>query len=151
MNNFHRLSDFKNFGKFLIRFRKFDWKSDTRHSSLEFVAKSGQNFIKHSQKILKCKIRWRKWKNKIRNSLLKDSFAKNVDDFWLKFWDLSGAKVCKSCRSRQELSNEYSPMRNCREIFKESENSVFWGPKLISVNLIKMKNASRKLKNALIF
>ena len=32
---------------------------------------------------------------------------KNVDDFWLKFWDLSGAKVCKSCRSRQELSNEY--------------------------------------------
>ena len=32
---------------------------------------------------------------------------KNVDDFWLEFWDLSGAKVCKSCRSRQELSNEY--------------------------------------------
>ena len=32
---------------------------------------------------------------------------KNVDDFWLNFLDLSGAKVCKSCRSRQELSNEY--------------------------------------------
>ena len=32
---------------------------------------------------------------------------KNVDDFWLKFWDLSGAKECKSCRYRQELSNEY--------------------------------------------
>ena len=32
---------------------------------------------------------------------------KNADDFWLKFWDLSGAKVCTSCRSRQALSNEY--------------------------------------------
>ena len=36
------------------------------------------------------------------------AFAKkNVDDFWLKFSDLSGAKICKSCRSRHELSNEY--------------------------------------------
>ena len=25
----------------------------------------------------------------------------------LKIWDRSGAKACKSCRSRQELSNEY--------------------------------------------
>ena len=32
---------------------------------------------------------------------------KDVDDFWLNFLDLSGAKACKSCRSRQELSNEY--------------------------------------------
>ena len=32
---------------------------------------------------------------------------RNVDDFWLKFWDLSGAKICKSCISRHELSNEY--------------------------------------------
>ena len=32
---------------------------------------------------------------------------KKFDDFWLKFWSLSGAKVCESCRSRQELSNEY--------------------------------------------
>ena len=29
------------------------------------------------------------------------------DDFLLQFWDLSGAKVCQSCRSRRELSNEY--------------------------------------------
>ena len=41
---------FRIFGHFLICFRKFDWKSDTRHSFLEFVAKSGQNFIKNSQK-----------------------------------------------------------------------------------------------------
>ena len=39
------------------------------------------------------------------------SFRKNVDDFWLKFCDLSGAKVCNSCRSRQELSNEYLPAK----------------------------------------
>ena len=53
-------TDFRIFSNFLICFRKFDWKSDTRHSFLEFVAKSGQNFIKKSQK--KCKSRWRKWK-----------------------------------------------------------------------------------------
>ena len=41
---------------------------------------------------------------KIRNSLIHS--RKNVDDFWLKF-RARGAKVCKSCRSRQELSNEY--------------------------------------------
>ena len=29
------------------------------------------------------------------------------DEIWLKFWMLSGAKACTSCRSRQELSNEY--------------------------------------------
>ena len=65
MNHFHRIW-FQNFRKFLICFRKFDWKSDTRHSSLEFVAKSGQNFIKNSQK--KCENSTQKMK-KIRNSL----------------------------------------------------------------------------------
>ena len=42
--------NFRNFGNFLICFRKFNWKSDTRHSFLEIVAKSGQIFIKISQK-----------------------------------------------------------------------------------------------------
>ena len=32
--------------------------------------------------------------------------AKNLDDFLLKFRDLSGAKECKSCRSRKMLQNE---------------------------------------------
>ena len=50
MNNSHRFQTFSAY--FLICFRKFDWKSDTRHSFLEFVAKSGQNFIKNSQKKL---------------------------------------------------------------------------------------------------
>ena len=43
-------TDFRIFGNFLICFRKFDCKNDTRHSFLEFVAKSGQHFIKNSQK-----------------------------------------------------------------------------------------------------
>ena len=33
--------------------------------------------------------------------------AKKLDECFLNFWDLSGAKVCTSCRSRRELSNEY--------------------------------------------
>ena len=78
-----------------------DSSQEDIYSFLEFVAKSGQNFIKNSQE--KNKI-WRKnWK--IGNSFIHS--RKNVDDFWLKFWDLSGAKVCKFCRSRQEFSNEY--------------------------------------------
>ena len=32
---------------------------------------------------------------------------KKFDEIWLTFWMLSGAKTCKYCRSRQELSNEY--------------------------------------------
>ena len=38
--------------------------------------------------------------NKIGNSIFQS--RKNVDDFWLKFWDLSGAKVCKSYFFRQK-------------------------------------------------
>ena len=33
--------------------------------------------------------------------------AKKFDENFLKYWGLSGAKACKSSRSRQELSNEY--------------------------------------------
>ena len=33
--------------------------------------------------------------------------AKKFDENLLKYWGLSGAKACKSCRSRQELSNEF--------------------------------------------
>ena len=32
---------------------------------------------------------------------------KKFDENFLKYWGLSGAKACKSCRSLQELSNEY--------------------------------------------
>ena len=33
--------------------------------------------------------------------------AKKIDENLLKYWSLSGAKACKSCRSRQEFSNEH--------------------------------------------
>ena len=33
--------------------------------------------------------------------------AKKFDENFLKYGGLSGAKACKSCRSREELSNEY--------------------------------------------
>ena len=99
MNNFHRFQNFRRSFSHLfsqIRLKK-------RHTSLfsgtcrEIRTKFHQN----SQKT--CKIRHKKWK--IGNSFIHS--RKNVNDFLLKFWDLSGAKVCKSCRSRQELSNEY--------------------------------------------
>ena len=32
--------------------------------------------------------------------------CEKFDENFLKYWGLSGAKACKSCRSRQELSNE---------------------------------------------
>ena len=63
---FSQISEFWIFGNFLICFRKFDWKSYTRHSFLELVAKSGQNFIKNSQKA--CKIRHKH--EKIGNSFI---------------------------------------------------------------------------------
>ena len=97
------------FDNFLICFRKFDWKSvfptslKLRHTSLssgicrEFRTKCHQN----SQK--KCKIRCRKWK--IGNSIFHS--RKNVDDFWLKFWDWRTVQRSALCRSRRELSNEY--------------------------------------------
>ena len=52
MNNFEIFTDFRISCNFLICSRKFDWTRDTRHSFPEFVAKSGQNFIKNSQKKL---------------------------------------------------------------------------------------------------
>ena len=42
-----------------------------------------------------------------KNQIFNIQSRKNVGDFLLKFVDLSGAKVGKSSRSRQEPSNEY--------------------------------------------
>ena len=86
MNNFHR---FQNFGKFLICFRKFDWKK--RHTSLfsRICREIRTNFTKNSQK----NAQFDSENEKIGNSLLDSIHSrKHVDDFWLKFWDLSGAE-----------------------------------------------------------
>ena len=41
----------------------------------------------------------------IGNSIIQS--RKNVDDFWLKFWDWRTVQRSTLCRSRRELSNEY--------------------------------------------
>ena len=52
-----------------------------------------------------------KWQNSIKKGWKLNTsvfiLEKMIDDFLVKFWSLSGAKVCESCRSRHELSNEY--------------------------------------------
>ena len=101
LNNFHIFQNFRQFSNLLILFSQNWLKSDRRHSFLEFDAKSGQKFIKKSQK---------KWKfdeeiEKIGNSIIQS--RKNVDDFWLKFWDWRMVQRSALCGSRRELSNEY--------------------------------------------
>ena len=103
MNNFHRFQNFRQFSNLIsnlfsqIRLKK-------RHTSL-FSGICREIRTKLHKKIAeKLQNLTRKMK-KLGNSL--SIREKNVDDFWLKFWDLGGAKVCKSCGSRQELSNEY--------------------------------------------
>ena len=55
--------------------------------------------------VFTCKHRRRYSWERASQSLPKN--AKKFDEKFLKYWGLSGAKACKSCRSRQELSNEY--------------------------------------------
>ena len=43
----------------------------------------------------------------LKIDVIKLQNAKMFDEFGVKFRIRSGAKVCKSCRSRQELSDEY--------------------------------------------
>ena len=64
-----------------------------------------QNFIKISKKNTNFHAFFMKFElNKLFNLFKND---KIVTTFLLKFWDLSGAKVWKSCRSRKSWKNEY--------------------------------------------
>ena len=83
LRNLSKLENLTEFGVF----RKKCWVS--AGFSLKFV-NFRQRFGKFSE-ILKIKL-WTCEKN---------------DEIWRAFWMLSGAKACKSCRSRQDLSNEY--------------------------------------------
>ena len=47
---------------------------------------------------------FRKWVNPCK---ILPKNARKFDENFLQYWGLSGAKACTSCRSRQELSNEY--------------------------------------------
>ena len=64
-----------------------------------------QNFIKISKKNTNFHAFFMKFElNKLFRLFKND---KIVTTFLLKFWDLSGAKVWKSCRSRKSWKNEY--------------------------------------------
>ena len=60
----------------------------------EIPAKFHQNFAEKSQ-------------NPAKNAKKTKIFQQNLDGFSLEFWDLSGAKVWKYCRSRKTWKNEY--------------------------------------------
>ena len=53
------------------------------------------------------------------------AWKKKFDEILLKYWRLSGAKACKSCRSPQELSNEYDVAKFCVDT-EENEPSKVW-------------------------
>ena len=95
-----RSESFQNSGIFARKFknhRNFQHFLKYRRNSDKFHQHFHQNLSKITEKNSKitkfCKI------------MPKD--AKKFDEEFLKYWCLSGAKACKSCRSRQELSNEY--------------------------------------------
>ena len=98
MNNFHRFQNFRQFSNLFsqIRLKK-------RHTSLfsgicrEIRAKF------HKTLEEKCKFDAENEKN--RKFIIHS--RKNVDDFWLKFWDRRTVRRSALRRSRRELSNEY--------------------------------------------
>ena len=98
MNNSHRFQRFRQFSSLFsqIRLKK-------RHASLF----SGICREIRTKFHLKIALKMQNSTQKMKNRKFIFHSRKNVDDFWLKFWYLSGAKVCKSCRSRRELSNAY--------------------------------------------
>ena len=129
MNNFHRIW-FQNFRQFSNLFSQIWLKK--RHTSL-FAGICREIRTKfHKKFVEKCNFDAENEKN--RKFIIHS--RKNVDDFWLKFWDLSGAKVCKSCRSRQELSSEYllakigvdTAENEPLEVWEKIFNIIHWCP-----------------------
>ena len=86
------------FQNFLTLFLKI-----SRHFviSWQFLRNSGKFSSNFRRKIADF-IEKREWKMKFHFHS-----GKNLDGFLLKFWNLSGAKECKSCRSRKSWKNEY--------------------------------------------
>ena len=96
---------------FLICFRKFDLRKTT-HVTLFWNL--SRNLDKISSEVRRenakfyTKKEQRKFIYSFMSNLLKMlGLAKREKKIREIVWDLSGAKVCKYCRSRQELSNEY--------------------------------------------
>ena len=120
VNNFHKIQNFRQISDLFSQI----WLKK-RHTSLflEFVAKSGQNFIKNSQKKMQNSMQ------KMKKAEIHFSFAKKC---WRFFAEIlrsercrSMTHKCKSCRSRQELSNLFqrallsSTCKNLRRYSRE--------------------------------
>ena len=91
---------FRKFLAFSECFWRFVSKYRDSSSFPEHFCEIPANFIEISQKNRKFPFFFpsRKFHRKTR--------MKNLDRFSLRFWDLSGAKAWKSCRSRKMLQNE---------------------------------------------
>ena len=100
MNNFHRFQNFRQFSNLFSQI----WLKK-RHTSL-FSGIWREIRTKFHKKIAEtnCKIRRRNWKKHQKFNI---QSRKNVDDFWLKFWDWRTVQRSALCRSRRELSNAY--------------------------------------------
>ena len=101
LNNLNISEIFTDFSKILVLFFKKLKILDIRSMFVKFR----QNFIKISKKntnfnAFSWNLNWINYSTLFKND-------KIVTTFLLKFWDLSGAKVWKSCRSRKSWKNEY--------------------------------------------
>ena len=102
----NRSNSYENSCTFARMHQKFR-KSRIVHHFLEYSAIFGEILKKFHQ--TRCKFEW----NVLKNSDLQfaqkceQKCEEKFDEFLLKFCDLSGAKDCKSCRSRKMLKNEY--------------------------------------------
>ena len=99
MNNFHR---FQNFRQVSNMFSQIWLKK--RHTSL-FSGSCREIRTNFHQKFAEKMQNSTKKLKKIGNSIIQS--RKNVDDFWLKFWDRRTVQRSALCRSRRELSEEY--------------------------------------------
>ena len=99
LNNFHRFQIFRQLSNLLSQL----WLKK-RHTSLFSgnCREIRKNF--HWKFAEKMQILTRKWK-KLKFNI---QSRKNIGDFWLKFWDWRTVQMSALCRSRRELSNEYS-------------------------------------------
>ena len=99
MNNFHRMLISEFLAIFDFVFANLIEKA-THVFFLEFVAKSGQKFIKNSQKNTK-------FDAENEKSEIQYSFAKKCWRFLAEILRLKSGARSGLCRSRRELSNEY--------------------------------------------
>ena len=87
---------FQNRGDFARIHQKSKKFRNVQHF-LQIFGEIPRNF---HQNLSKIQWKWSNFANFAEHAKIK------IDEILLKYW-LSGAKACKSCRSRHELSNEY--------------------------------------------